>query len=178
MTWWMIFQAWTELMLSWTLRNIRMVSGLTSGKLMNQDTKFIPPWPDQAIYIGLLTPPVPGDEPNWQWLLLSLLEPVFVQLSWANTGNYSPSCQSNMENKLFQNCPSSEDNTGVLFLENIMSVLWLESGYTVKFSLSPWKIPWAQLRLYFLSCDIWVQVVILDDFKGGIVIGSLCWRSV
>ena len=46
-------------------------------------------------------------------------------------------CLSNTENQLFQG--------GQYWIHHIkklmMSVLWLESGYTMKYSLSPWKIP-------------------------------------
>ena len=50
--------------------------------------------------------------------LLGLYGPVLLHLL-GNTGKYSPSCQTNTENKLFK------------------------SGYTVKYSLRPQEIPWA-----------------------------------
>ena len=35
-----------------------------------------------------------------------------------NTGKNSPSCQTNMENKLFQYCPTRKYNTGSITLRN------------------------------------------------------------
>ena len=45
--------------------------------------------------------------------LLGLYGPVLRHLL-GNTGKYSPSCQTNMENQLFQYWPTSKNNTGHL----------------------------------------------------------------
>ena len=45
--------------------------------------------------------------------LLGQYRPVLLHLL-ANTGKYSPSCQTNTENQLFQYCPTRKDNIGII----------------------------------------------------------------
>ena len=48
--------------------------------------------------------------------LLGLYGPVLLHLL-SNTGKYSPSCQTNTVNQLFQYCPTGKDKTGCKLLE-------------------------------------------------------------
>ena len=79
-----------------------------------------------------------------------------------------------------------------------MSVLWLESGYTMKYSLCPWEIPWAlprdfsgaqaifhrifllssqyRYRAYYTRCEMWILhqslVLKIEGFK---LTSNLIW---
>ena len=72
-----------------------------------------------------------------------------------NTGKYSLSCKTHTENQLFQYCPTRKDKTRsiLLVIENVCI------GYTVKYSLSPWEIPWAP-PLGFPSCSGYISLYI------------------
>ena len=48
--------------------------------------------------------------------LLGLYGPVLIHLL-GNTRKYSPSCQTNTENQLFQYCPTRKDSTDSILLE-------------------------------------------------------------
>ena len=54
-----------------------------------------------------------------------------------NTGKYSPSCQTNMENQLFQYWPTSKDNTGSINFRN-WECLYYDSIRDIQ-----WNIAWA-----------------------------------
>ena len=66
-------------------------------------------------------------------------------------GNIYPSCQTNTECQLFQYCPTRRDILEYNFYTLRMSVLWLKSGYTVKYRLSPREIPCALTIFYRVS---------------------------
>ena len=79
--------------------------------------------------------------------LLGLYGPVLLRLL-GNTGKYSPSCQTNTENQLFQYCPTRKDNTGSITFRN-WECLYYDSSWDIR-----WNIAWALgkslvLRLYF-----------------------------
>ena len=62
---------------------------------------------------------------------------VHSQQSWEYTGKYSPSCQSNTENQLFQYCSPRKDNLGIV-IQNVCIVTRVR--IQVKYSPSLQKI--------------------------------------
>ena len=60
------------------------------------------------------------------------------------TMKYCPPMEGNTETQLFQYHPISEDNTEIQKIYStkyIMSVLGLDSGYMVKYSRTPLRVP-------------------------------------
>ena len=84
--------------------------------------------------------------------LLGLYGPVLLHLL-GNTGIYTPSCQTNTENQLFQYCPTRKDNTGsiasrnweCLYYDSSLDIQWnLASALRKSLGLRPRDFPRAQ----------------------------------
>ena len=67
---------------------------------------------------------------------LGLYGPVLLHLL-GNTGKYSPICQTNTENQLFQYCPTQKDNTGSITFRK-WECLYYDSSRDIR-----WNISWA-----------------------------------
>ena len=78
-----------------------------------------------------------------------------------------------MENQLFQYCPPMKDNTRTIILLLIMSILGLELGYTVKYILSQWEIPWIApsgfplCSSYVSPCIPRLVIIKIESYLGG-----------
>ena len=115
-----------------------------------------------------------------QSYVLGIYRPILLHLL-GNTRRYSPSCQTNMENYLFQHCHTRKDNTGSITVRN-WECLYYDSRWDIR-----WNIVWAfrkslVLSLYFnvypsfrLNTDticvmpnllsIALEIVVMDSLK-------------
>ena len=66
--------------------------------------------------------------------LLGIYRPVLFHLL-GNTGKYSPSCQTNIENQLFQYCPTRKDNNGIKTFRN-WECLYYDSSRDIQWSIA------------------------------------------
>ena len=85
--------------------------------------------------------------------LLGLYGPVLLHLL-GNTGKYSPSCQTNTENQLFQYCPTRKDNTGSITFRN-WECLYYDSTH-------------CQIVKLYWGRNILMQAVLLPAFTSSI----------
>ena len=88
-------------------------------------------------------------------VLMGLYGPVSLHIL-GNRGKYSPSCQTNTENQLFQYWPTRKDNTESILLEIENVCILTQVGMYNEILPEPSEIPWAP-PLGFPSCSGYIS---------------------
>ena len=108
-----------------------------------------------------------------QSCLLGLCGRVLLYLL-SNTGKYSPSCQTNTKNQLFQYCSTRKDNTGSITFRN-WEYLYYDLSWDIRWNIAwalaksldlrPWDFPRAQAIFHRISLLLSLYSTQISQFK-------------